>query len=182
MWFHLLLDGHFAVDFFHTLIPSHLSHSNGLKSRLKYKNHSCNAWKYFVFYFMIVARGWWGWGDGEKGCVNNFLKSNVFFMGWVPVAHACNPSYSWGRAQDGYGSRPAQANSSQELILKISNIKRSYGGAQVVEHLPSKHEVLSSNSCYDCKKKKVFSSITIVLIDHYKILWNSIIYNTVVWS
>jgi hypothetical protein len=32
----------------------------------------------------------------------------------VPVAHACNPGYSGGRDQEDRGSKPAQANSSQE--------------------------------------------------------------------
>jgi hypothetical protein len=31
----------------------------------------------------------------------------------VPVAHACNPSYSGSRDQEDRGSKPAQANSSQ---------------------------------------------------------------------
>jgi hypothetical protein len=32
-------------------------------------------------------------------------------MCWVPVAHACNPSYSGGRDQKDSGSKPARANS-----------------------------------------------------------------------
>jgi hypothetical protein len=36
------------------------------------------------------------------------LKEITF---WVPVAHACNPSYSGGRDQDDHGSKPALANS-----------------------------------------------------------------------
>jgi hypothetical protein len=34
------------------------------------------------------------------------------------VAHACNPNYSGGRDQEDPGSKPAQANSSQDPILK----------------------------------------------------------------
>jgi hypothetical protein len=34
------------------------------------------------------------------------------------VAHACNPSYSGDRDQDDQGLKPAQANSSQDPILK----------------------------------------------------------------
>jgi hypothetical protein len=30
----------------------------------------------------------------------------------VPVAHACNPSYSGGRDKEDCGSKPAQVNSS----------------------------------------------------------------------
>jgi hypothetical protein len=36
----------------------------------------------------------------------------------APVAHACNPSYSGGRDQEDRGSKPAQANSYREPILK----------------------------------------------------------------
>jgi hypothetical protein len=36
---------------------------------------------------------------------------------WALEAHACNPSYSGGRDQDS-NSKPAQANSSQDSILK----------------------------------------------------------------
>jgi hypothetical protein len=35
------------------------------------------------------------------------------------VAHVCNPSYSGGRDEKDSISKPAWANSSQELILKI---------------------------------------------------------------
>jgi hypothetical protein len=34
------------------------------------------------------------------------------------VAHAYNPSYSGGRDQEDHGSKPAQANSAQDPILK----------------------------------------------------------------
>jgi hypothetical protein len=34
------------------------------------------------------------------------------------VAQICNPSYSRGRDQEDYSSRPAWANSSQDLISK----------------------------------------------------------------
>jgi hypothetical protein len=36
----------------------------------------------------------------------------------VLVAHACDPSYSGGRDQEDGGSKPAQANSSLDPILK----------------------------------------------------------------
>jgi hypothetical protein len=42
------------------------------------------------------------------------------------VAHTCNPSYSRGRDQD--GSKPAWANSLQDL--KIPNTKRAGGVVQ----------------------------------------------------
>jgi hypothetical protein len=34
------------------------------------------------------------------------------------VAHACNPSYTGGSNQEDHGSKPAQANSSQDPVLK----------------------------------------------------------------
>jgi hypothetical protein len=34
------------------------------------------------------------------------------------MAHACNPSYSGDRDQEYRGSKPVQANSSQDPILK----------------------------------------------------------------
>jgi hypothetical protein len=35
----------------------------------------------------------------------------------APVVHTCNPSYSGGRDQEDHVSKPAQANSSQDLFL-----------------------------------------------------------------
>jgi hypothetical protein len=46
--------------------------------------------------------------------------------------HACNPSYSGGRDQEDLDSKPAQANSSGDTILKIPITKRAGGVAQVV--------------------------------------------------
>jgi hypothetical protein len=46
------------------------------------------------------------------------------------VAHTCNPSYSGGRDQEDSSSEPAQANSSQNPILKISITKKAGGVAQ----------------------------------------------------
>jgi hypothetical protein len=37
---------------------------------------------------------------------------------WVPVAHACNPSYSAGTDQEAHSSKPAWGNSSQDPISK----------------------------------------------------------------
>jgi hypothetical protein len=36
------------------------------------------------------------------------IKKNVY--SWVPVAHACNPSYLGGREQEKYNLKLAQAN------------------------------------------------------------------------
>jgi hypothetical protein len=40
-------------------------------------------------------------------------------MLWAPVAHACNPSNSGGRDQEGCNLKPAQANSLLDPNLKI---------------------------------------------------------------
>jgi hypothetical protein len=52
----------------------------------------------------------------------------------VPVAHFCNPSYSGGRDQEDHGSKPAQANSSRDPILKKHpSLKRAGGVARGVD-------------------------------------------------
>jgi hypothetical protein len=48
------------------------------------------------------------------------------------MAHAYNPSYSGGRDQEDYGSKPVWANSLQDPISKIPNTKRAGGVAQSV--------------------------------------------------
>jgi hypothetical protein len=48
------------------------------------------------------------------------------------VAHTCNPSYSEGRDQEDCGSKPAQANSSWDLILRNPSQKMAGGVAQDV--------------------------------------------------
>jgi hypothetical protein len=42
------------------------------------------------------------------------------------VAYACNPSYSGGKGQEDCSSKPAQANSSKDPILKTSNTKKGW--------------------------------------------------------
>jgi hypothetical protein len=58
---------------------------------------------------------------------NKFYGSLDFIMrpclkkekiSWVPLAHACNPSYSGGRDQEDRGSKPAWTNSLQDPISK----------------------------------------------------------------
>jgi hypothetical protein len=48
------------------------------------------------------------------------------------VAHACNPSFSGGTDQEDYSSKPAEANSSRDPILKKAIRKRAGGMAQGV--------------------------------------------------
>jgi hypothetical protein len=66
---------------------------------------------------------------------------------WVLVAHACNPSYSGGRDQEDHSSKSAQANSSQDPILKTLITKKG-----LVEWLQVK--ALSSSPSTTKKKKK----------------------------
>jgi hypothetical protein len=44
------------------------------------------------------------------------------------MAHACNSSYSGGRVQENHVSKPAQANSSRDTILKIPIPQERAGG------------------------------------------------------
>jgi hypothetical protein len=46
------------------------------------------------------------------------------------VAHACNPNYSEGRHQEDHGSKPAQANGSQDPISKTLHKDRAGGVVQ----------------------------------------------------
>jgi hypothetical protein len=45
-----------------------------------------------------------------KGFTKSAAQRNK--LGWVLVAHTCNPSYSEGRDQEDCGSKPAQGYSS----------------------------------------------------------------------
>jgi hypothetical protein len=53
---------------------------------------------------------------------SNAYLENIYFknvdLRWAPVAHACHPSLSEGRDQDGCDSKTAQANSLQDPISK----------------------------------------------------------------
>jgi hypothetical protein len=51
---------------------------------------------------------------------------------WATMAHACNPDYLGCRDQEDQGSKPDQANSSLDHILKMPSTKRAVGVAQSV--------------------------------------------------
>jgi hypothetical protein len=59
----------------------------------------------------------------------------------MPVAHTCTPNYSGGRDQEDHSSKPAQANSSQDPILKTPSQKRAGGVAEGIspEFKPQYH-------------------------------------------
>jgi hypothetical protein len=48
------------------------------------------------------------------------------YLGQVLVAHAYNTNYSGGRYQEDHSSKPAQANSLQDLISKIPITKNGW--------------------------------------------------------
>jgi hypothetical protein len=68
----------------------------------------------------------------------------------VLVAHSCNPSFSGDRDQEDHGSKPAQANSSQDPILTKKKKKNHKEGP--VKWL--KVQALSSNPSTAKEKKK----------------------------
>jgi hypothetical protein len=62
----------------------------------------------------------------DKTRQNTSLKMSK--TDWVPVAHACNPSYSGGIDQENHGSKPAWANSSPDPISKTRITKSGEQG------------------------------------------------------
>jgi hypothetical protein len=56
--------------------------------------------------------------------LNFFL---IFFLP-VPMGHACNPSYTGGREQEGHSSKPAKARwGKQFMSLYLENIQHKKG-------------------------------------------------------
>jgi hypothetical protein len=76
----------------------------------------------------------------------------------VPVAHVYNPTYPEGRDQKVHCLKPAWENSLWEPFSKKPTQKRTGGVAQVIENLPSKHEVLRANPSITKKKKRLVLS------------------------
>jgi hypothetical protein len=67
---------------------------------------------------------------------------------WAPVAKPCNSSYSRGRDQKEWHSKPGQANSSRDPILKIPHTKKGWGSGSSSR----KCETLSTNPNTTTKK------------------------------
>jgi hypothetical protein len=59
--------------------------------------------KSHLFIFIIIS--------GSRRNINTSSTTINNITSRVPVVHACNPSYSRGRDQENYGSKPAWANS-----------------------------------------------------------------------
>jgi hypothetical protein len=70
------------------------------------------------------------------------------------VAHTCNPSYLEGWDQEDSGLGPAQEDTSQDPIFKITRAKRTEGVAQAIEYLLCKCEAPSSNPSSTEKKER----------------------------
>jgi hypothetical protein len=71
------------------------------------------------------------------------------------MACICNPSYSEGWDWEDFGSRPAQANSSQDPHPQNNQRNTRTGGVtQLVEYLLCKYEAQSLNFSPTKKKKK----------------------------
>jgi hypothetical protein len=68
------------------------------------------------------------------------------------MAHAYNPSYSGGKDQEDGGSKPVPGKQFGRPYLQ-KNANRVGRVVQVVEHLPSKHEIPSSTPQYHTHKK-----------------------------
>jgi hypothetical protein len=71
----------------------------------------------------------------------------------VRLAHTCNLSYSGGRDQEDDGSKPAQANSLQDPIWKISIREKKGKGVGVVAQGVGPE---FKPQCHHKKKKDVF--------------------------
>jgi hypothetical protein len=71
----------------------------------------------------------------------------------VPVAHACNPSYSGGRDQEDCGSKPGKTNNLQDPISKKKSITKKGWWSGSSGRAPT-YQVLSSNPSTIKKKKK----------------------------
>jgi hypothetical protein len=100
--------------------------------------------------------GEWGSGGGppkrrkKGGVLNSALyilasKWEVKISGTNPelVAHTYNPSYSGGRDQEDHGWKLVHIRVWETLSRKYPTQKRAGEVAQVLKHLPSKHEALS---------------------------------------
>jgi hypothetical protein len=76
----------------------------------------------------------------------------------VLVVHTCNPSYSGGRDLEDLGSRPrpAQAKKTKNKKNKSETLsqKRTDRMFQMVQLMPNKYAVLSSNSGAKKERKK----------------------------
>jgi hypothetical protein len=77
---------------------------------LQLSKYRCGLWT------LECPKTFW---ESSSSCY--FIK--MIGCNWVPVVHACNPSYLGGRDQEDPGSSQPGANTSGDSILKIPNTK-----------------------------------------------------------
>jgi hypothetical protein len=70
------------------------------------------------------------------------------------VVHTCNTSYSGGRDQKDCDSKPTQASSSWDPIMKKTITKKGWWSGSRDKVAASKHEALSSNPSTTKKEEK----------------------------
>jgi hypothetical protein len=112
-----------------------------------------------------VEKGWvFHWRITSTTCCKNMKEGDVTLQGrsesqatssrkgtdsWALLAHACNPSYSGGRDQEDWGSKPVPVNSLRHPVLKknITHKKMTDGVAQGVgpEFKPQYHKKKKRN-------------------------------------
>jgi hypothetical protein len=83
------------------------------------------VWPQTTIFPISVSQEAWNTGLSHKHPTKNIFSQ-------APVAHTCNPRFSKSRNQEDWGSKPAQANSSQDPVSKKPNTKRAGGVAQGV--------------------------------------------------
>jgi hypothetical protein len=86
----------------------------------------CIAYCFFFFFNALLVT------DTQQ---SGFSCQNLAVLSRMPVAHACNPSYSGGRGQEDHSSIPAKENRSQDPISLIPNTSRAGEVVQVVQFL-----------------------------------------------
>jgi hypothetical protein len=80
------------------------------------------------------------------------------------VVHACNPSYTGGRDQEDCSSKPAQTNSSQDLILKIPITKNWTGGVAQGKGTEFKPQYHKKEKKEKEKKNKMLKNMYILFL------------------
>jgi hypothetical protein len=110
---------------------------------------------FHALYKFYLSYGKNNFGGGIKKFIPFSLLIKSWYC-WVPVAHACNPSYIGSRDQEDHGSRPAWANSLGDSILKKTHHKK-----RPVEWLKIGPD-LKPQYCKKGKKKKERELVSIV--------------------
>jgi hypothetical protein len=82
---------------------------------------------------------------------------------WALVAHTCNANYVGGWHQNDWGSRPAQANNSKDIISEITRAKWTGGVAQVVREPALQVQRRVQNPSPTKKKKKKKKNLKYVI-------------------